>query len=113
MLSVLLTEWEHEQLSDISGSLGIKKSEYVRALIQGSYIAHQIDEQIKEGKKDIAIEYGGYGYEIDVDSIKGILAPIVGLVNPEDLKKAVRIKYTSMSTQKNQRVKTSKLKKTA
>jgi len=111
MLSVLLAEKEHEQLMEISALCGMKKSEFVRALIQGAYVSYEVNKQLEAGITDISVEIGGYGFQVDYEAIKGIFGGIADTIG--DIEKHVTIKHPNGGILKHRRYKKNELKKTA
>lgn len=93
MLSVLLAEREHEQLEQVAQEFGVKKSELVRSLIQGAYVAHSINKQIEAGNRNVSVVFGGYGYHIDFEAIKALFSDIAETFasKTEELPKAVKV----------------------
>jgi hypothetical protein len=113
MLSVLLLQSEHEILQEMADNVGIKKSEFVRSLIQGAYVAHSIQKAMDRGESQASIKYGGYGFEINFDVIMGIFKNIsTQLDGLEDaINEGVKVNYNSIQRPLVRRIKPSKLKK--
>jgi hypothetical protein len=115
MLSVLLVESEHEILQEMASEFGIKKSEIVRSLIQGAYVAHMVQKAINKGEVGTSVEYGGYGFEINFDAIKGIYDKIITQLDGMDdaMEKGVKVIYNrNERTPFAKRMKSNKVKET-
>lgn len=115
MLSVLLAEREHQQLEQVAQEFGMKKSELVRSLIQGAYVAHSINKQIEAGSNNVSVEFGGYGYHVDFEGIKGLFSGIAETIasKAEDIPKNINVTLPKdENVHMSQRVKTEKLGRT-
>jgi len=75
-LTIIVSAEDNDILTEASNEVGLKKSEYIRAIIQGigagSRMAKQLDQQGQNGY----IEVGGYGLNIPIDVMEGLLQGI-------------------------------------
>jgi hypothetical protein len=62
-LTLILSNEDFDTLVQVSNEVGLKKSEYLRAIIQGIGLGKKVENQIEEGK-DVNIEVQGYGFDI-------------------------------------------------
>lgn len=74
MVSLLLSKSDFKYLQDISDRCGLKKSEFLRLLIQSMKIGEAVAT-----KKGTEVQVGGYGIEISPDALQSFAEQIEGL----------------------------------
>lgn len=62
-LTLILSAEDNEALENLAFGAGLKKSEYLRAIIQGISLGNKINDTMSQGK-DVKIEIEGYGLSI-------------------------------------------------
>lgn len=71
-----LSDSDMEILNTLSSKQGLKKSEYLRMLLQSLWIA----ETLKEDKRgNFKFEIGGYGYVLEKEFIEEYISQLQGL----------------------------------
>jgi hypothetical protein len=94
-LTLILSSEDFETLSQVSNEVGLKKSEYLRAIIQGIGAGRKVENQIEEGK-DVNIEFQGYGFSIPSNVMENLLQSI-----SENLLQGIKV--TELEPKKNLR----------
>ena len=74
-LTLILSAEDFDTLVEVSNEVGLKKSEYLRAIIQGIGLGRKVENQIEEGK-DVNIELHGYGLNIPNNVMEKLLHSI-------------------------------------
>ena len=74
-LTLILSSEDFDTLSEVSNEIGLKKSEYLRAIIQGIGMGRKVENQIEAGK-DVNIEFQGYGFSIPSNVMEQLLQSI-------------------------------------
>jgi len=74
-LTLILSAEDNDVLTEASNEVGLKKSEYLRAIIQGIGAGSRMAEQLEQGENGY-IEVGGYGLNIPIDVMEGLLQGI-------------------------------------
>jgi hypothetical protein len=74
-LTLILSSEDFDTLSEVSNEVGLKKSEYLRAIIQGIGAGKKVANQIETGK-DVNIEFQGYGFSIPSNVMEELLQSI-------------------------------------
>ena len=74
-LTLILSTEDFDTLSEVSNEVGLKKSEYLRAIIQGIGLGRKVENQIEEGK-DVNIEFQGYGFSISSNVMEQLLQSV-------------------------------------
>lgn len=74
-LTLILSVEDYNTLVDASNEIGLKKSEYLRAIIQGIGAGKKVANQIETGK-DVNIEIHGYGVSIPTNVMEELLQSI-------------------------------------
>ena len=74
-LTLILSTEDYDTLVQASNEVGLKKSEYLRAIIQGIRLGRKVENQIIEGK-DVNIEVGSYGLNIPNSVMEELLQSI-------------------------------------
>jgi len=74
-LTLILSTEDFDTLVQASNEVGLKKSEYLRAIIQGIGIGKKVEKQIETGK-DVNIEVGSYGLNIPNSVMEKLLHSI-------------------------------------
>ena len=74
-LTLILSTEDYDTLVQASNEVGLKKSEYLRAIIQGIGIGKQVEKQMETGK-DVNIEVGSYGLNIPNSVMEELLQSI-------------------------------------
>jgi hypothetical protein len=74
-ITLILSAEDFDTLSEVSNEVGLKKSEYLRAIIQGIGLGRKVENQIEEGK-DVNIEVGSYGLSIPNSVMEELLGSI-------------------------------------
>jgi hypothetical protein len=72
---LVLSSEDYDTLSEVSNEVGLKRSEYLRAIIQGIGLGRKVENQIIEGK-DVNIEFQGYGFSIPTNVMENLLQSI-------------------------------------
>jgi len=75
MLTLILSAEDNDILTDAAKEVGLKKSEYLRAIIQGIGAGSKIARQIESGQ-DANIEIEGYGLNIPINVMEELLQDI-------------------------------------
>lgn len=75
MLTLILSAEDNDILVEASKEVGLKKSEYLRAIIQGIGAGSRIARQIETGE-NTNIEIGGYGLDIPINVMEELLQDI-------------------------------------
>jgi hypothetical protein len=93
-LLVGLSDEDMEILDKLSKKQGLRKSEYIRALIQSLWIA----ETLKENEKgNYTFEIGGYGYVLEKDFMEGFvkgLEPLFQDIEKQLNRAKIKVKKT-------------------
>lgn len=97
MLTLILSAEDNDILVEASKEVGLKKSEYLRAIIQGIGAGSKMANQVDNGK-DVNIEVGGYGLNIPIDVMEELLQGI-----SQKLMKGIEV--TELEPKKNLRQK--------
>lgn len=74
-LTLILSAEDNEALENLAFSSGLKKSEYLRTIIQGISLGNKLNETMSQGK-DVKLDIGGYGLSIPNDVMQGVLQDI-------------------------------------
>lgn len=74
-LTLILSNADNDILVNASNKAGLKKSEYLRAIIQGIGYGTKVAEQVKKGK-GVKIEAAGYGLNIPISVMEDILQDV-------------------------------------
>ena len=74
-LTLILSAEDYDTLVKASDEVGLKKSEYLRAIIQGIGAGTKAVNQIENGK-DLNIEVEGYGFDIPYNVMEDLLQSI-------------------------------------
>ena len=74
-LTLILSTEDFDTLVQASNEVGLKKSEYLRAIIQGIGAGRKVANQIESGK-DVNIEVEGYGLNIPNSVMEELLQSI-------------------------------------
>lgn len=72
---LVLSSEDYDTLSQVSNEVGLKMSEYLRAIIQGIGAGRKATNQIEAGK-DVNIEFQGYGFSIPTNVMENLLQSI-------------------------------------
>jgi hypothetical protein len=72
---LVLSSEDYDTLSQVSDEVGLKRSEYLRAIIQGIGLGRKVENQIIEGK-DVNIQFQGYGFSIPTNVMENLLQSI-------------------------------------
>jgi len=80
---VLLSQSDMDFLGDISNRFGVKKTEFVRLLIQSL----KVGDAVRQGKTKI--EVGGYGFEFTPQALQSFVSQIETIT--EGFGKAIKI----------------------
>jgi len=72
---LVLSSEDYDTLSEVSNEIGLKRSEYLRAIIQGIGMGRKVENQIIEGK-DVNIEFQGYGFSIPTNVMENLIHSI-------------------------------------
>jgi hypothetical protein len=72
---LVLSSEDYDTLSQVSDEIGLKRSEYLRAIIQGIGLGRKVENQIIAGK-DVNIEFQGYGFSIPTNVMENLLQSI-------------------------------------
>jgi hypothetical protein len=75
MLTLILSVEDNDTLTEAAKEVGLKKSEYLRAIIQGIGAGKKVANQIETGK-DVNIELQGYGFSIPNNVMEQLLQSI-------------------------------------
>ena len=88
MLTLILSAEDNDVLTEAAKEVGLKKSEYLRAIIQGIGAGTRMQKQIDKGH-DINIEVEGYGVKIPIGVMEELLQDVgeklMGSVNVTEL----------------------------
>ena len=74
-LTLILSAEDNDALENLAFSSGLKKSEYLRTIIQGISLGNKMNETMSQGK-DVKLEIGGYGLNIPNDVMQEVLQDI-------------------------------------
>lgn len=74
-LTLILSAEDNDILVEASNEVGLKKSEYLRAIIQGIGAGSKLVKQVDSGK-DVNIEVDGYGLNIPNNVMEELLQSI-------------------------------------
>jgi len=86
MVSLLLSNSDFKYLQDISNRFGLKKSEFLRLLIQSLKISEAVAT-----KKGTEVQVGGYGIEFSPETLQSFAEQIEALF--EGVGKGIKITY--------------------
>jgi len=75
MLTLILSAEDNDILTDAAKEVGLKKSEYLRAIIQGIGAGQKMARQIEDGN-NASIEIEGYGLNIPHNVMEELLQDI-------------------------------------
>jgi hypothetical protein len=75
MLTLILSVEDNDTLTEAAKEVGLKKSEYLRAIIQGIGAGKKVANQIETGK-DVNIELQGYGFSIPNNVMEQLMQSI-------------------------------------
>ena len=75
-LTLRLSQEDNQCLEDLALSSGLKKSEYLRSIIQGISLGNKLAETMSQGQ-DVKFDLGGYGYAIKHDIMEGLLKDVM------------------------------------
>lgn len=84
-LTVILSAEDNDILVNASNEVGLKKSEFLRAIIQGIGLGSKMAQQV-ESKENVNLELGGYGLNIPINVMEELLQDV-----SEKLMKSVEI----------------------
>lgn len=96
-LTLILSAEDNKGLEDVAFALGLKKSEFLRSIIQGISMGNKVAETMSHNK-NVKVEVDGYGFSIPTDTMNELLQEV-----SERLTKAIEI--TELRPQKTQRIK--------
>jgi hypothetical protein len=96
-LTIIVSAEDNDILTEAANEVGLKKSEYIRAIIQGIGAGSKIARQLEMGN-NANIEVDGYGLNIPIDVMEGLLQGI-----SEKLIEGIQI--TELKPKKNLRMK--------
>jgi hypothetical protein len=96
-LTIIVSAEDNDILTEAANEVGLKKSEYIRAIIQGIGAGSRIAKQLDEGQNGY-IEVGGYGLNIPIDVMEGLLQGV-----SEKLIEGIQV--TELKPKKNLRMK--------
>jgi hypothetical protein len=71
-LTLILSAEDNEALENLAFTSGLKKSEYLRAIIQGISLGNKISETMSQ-TQDVKLEIGGYGLSIPSDVMQELI----------------------------------------
>lgn len=74
-LTIIVSAEDNDILTEASNEVGLKKSEYIRAIIQGIGAGSRMAKQLDQSQNGY-IEVGGYGLNIPIDVMEGLLQGI-------------------------------------
>lgn len=74
-LTIIVSAEDNDTLTEAANEVGLKKSEYIRAIIQGIGAGIKMANQIDKNK-DVNIEIGGYGLDIPINVMEELLQDI-------------------------------------
>ena len=87
-LTIIVSAEDNDILTEAANEVGLKKSEYIRAIIQGIGAGTRMQKQIDKGQ-DINIEVEGYGVKIPIGVMEELLQDVgeklMGSVNVIEL----------------------------
>jgi hypothetical protein len=72
---LVLSSEDYDTLSQVSDEVGLKRSEYLRAIIQGIGLGRKATNQIEAGK-EVNLEFQGYGFSIPTNVMEDLLQSI-------------------------------------
>jgi hypothetical protein len=98
-VSVFLSKSDFDYLQDLSNRFGVKKSEFLRLLIQSLKIS-----EAAMSKKGASVEVGGYGIEFSPELLQSFVTQIEALL--DGFSKSVKVTYhKTRQTAHNRRLK--------
>ena len=98
-ISVILSKSDFDYLQDLSNRLGVKKSEFLRLIVQSLKVS-----EAAMSKKATSVEVGGYGIEFSPELLQSFVSQIEALY--EGFSKSIKV--TPVKTReraKNRRLK--------
>ena len=75
-LTLRLSQEDNKCLENLALSSGLKKSEYLRAIIQGISLGNKLAETMSQGK-DVKFDLGGYGFAINNEIMEELLKDVM------------------------------------
>lgn len=84
-LTLILSAEDNKGLEDVAFALGLKKSEFLRAIIQGISMGNSVAETMSQNK-NVKVEVDGYGFSIPNDVMTELLKDV-----SERLTKAIEV----------------------
>ena len=98
-VSVVLSKSDWDYLQDLSSRFGVKKSEFIRLLIQSLKVS-----EAALTKKSTSVEVGGYGIEFSPELLESFVTQIEALL--DGFSKSVKVTYPkTLQTATNLRLK--------
>jgi hypothetical protein len=85
-VSVVLSKSDYNYLQDLSNRFGVKKSEFLRLLIQSLKVS-----EAAMTKKGTSVEIGGYGIEFSPELLQSFVTQIEALY--EGYSKSIKVTY--------------------
>jgi hypothetical protein len=100
-LTIIVSAEDNDILTEAANEVGLKKSEYIRAIIQGIGAGSRIAKQLDKGQNGY-IEVDGYGLNIPIDVMEGLLQGIseklIEGIQVTELKPKKNLRYKRMKT---------------
>jgi predicted KAP-like P-loop ATPase len=84
MVSLILSKSDYSYLQDISSRFGLKKSEFLRILIQSLKVCEACTTH-----QGTSVEVGGYGYEFSPQLLQSFVSEIETLI--DGYSKSIRV----------------------
>lgn len=100
-LTLILSAEDNDVLTEASNEVGLKKSEYLRAIIQGIGAGSRMAKQVDKGQ-NVNIEVDGYGLNIPIDVmeelLQGISEKLIEGIQITELKPKKNLRQKRMKT---------------
>lgn len=93
-ISLILSQSDFDYLQDLSNRFGVKKSEFLRLLVQSLKVS-----EAAMSKKSTSVEVGGYGIEFSPELLQSFVSQIEALY--DGFSKAIKV--TPVKTRKKAR----------